>query len=68
MYKGYDLEMDEFVALKLSSLESLNMIGNRQQYLNHIKREHEIHKRLQHDNIVRLIDVIEMDSAICIVL
>ena len=42
--------------------------GNKDDYLRHIRREYEVHKRLSHPNIVTLIDVAEIDSTICIVL
>lgn len=57
------------MAVKLSSVEHLlTNANNRQEYLRHIKREYETHKTLSHPNIVRMIEVFEMEAAICLVL
>jgi tousled-like kinase len=61
VYRSYDLYANQTVAIKLSSVEHLLQgCGNKHEYLKHIKREYEIHKQLDHPNIVKLTEVIEI--------
>ena len=47
--------------MKLSDVEHLlSGRGDKESYLRHIRREYEVHKRLSHENIVELLEVIEV--------
>jgi tousled-like kinase len=69
VYLAQDLDRDLLVAVKLSDVEHLlGGRGDRLEYLRHIRREYEVHKKLTHPHIVQLTEVLEVDNAICIVL
>lgn len=56
------------MAVKLCSVADMAQVSS-DVYLKHLVRECETHKQLNHENIVRLYEVIELDaSTYCLVL
>ena len=64
VYKAYDLDENKNVAIKMSST-----IGIKQQLSHYIVREYENHIKLQHPNIAKLYQVVEVtENNVCIAL
>ena len=57
VYRAYDLDTDQFVALKYTSFKGVS-----QGVAHYVIREYENHKKLSHPNIAELYDVIDLGS------
>lgn len=69
VYKGFDLLEQCYVACKIHQLNSEWKEDKKANYIKHALREYNIHKKLDHMNIVKLYDVFEIDSnSFCTVL
>ncbi|KAJ7296141.1 hypothetical protein O6H91_Y141400 [Diphasiastrum complanatum] len=69
VYKAYDMIEYRYVACKLHSLNAQWSEEKKQSYIRHAIREYNIHKNLNHSNIVRLWDIFEIDhNTFCTVL
>ncbi|EAS02980.2 Serine/Threonine kinase domain protein (macronuclear) [Tetrahymena thermophila SB210] len=62
VYKAIDLEEFREVAIKIHYIDKSWSNRVKQNYLKHAFREHGIQKELNHPNIVKLYDYIEIDS------
>ncbi|XP_033113034.1 serine/threonine-protein kinase tousled-like 2 isoform X1 [Anneissia japonica] len=69
VHKGFDLEEQRYVACKIHQLNKDWKEDKKANYIKHALREYEIHKSLDHNRIVKLFDVFEIDSnSFCTVL
>ena len=69
VYKAYDLENHVFVACKLHQLNQNWKEEIKKNYIKHTIRENQIHKNINHPNIVKLYDTIEVDdNSFCTIL
>mmetsp|Transcript_9386 Transcript_9386/g.40721 ORF Transcript_9386/g.40721 Transcript_9386/m.40721 type:complete len:628 (-) Transcript_9386:1236-3119(-) len=69
VYKAYDLQGLEWVALKVHQLHVYWSEEKKNNYIRHATREYEIHKALDHPRVVKLMDVFEIDkNSFCTVL
>lgn len=62
VYKAYDLEEFRYVACKIHQLNPNWSEKAKENYVKHATRETEVHKELNHPNIVRLYDTIDIDE------
>ena len=62
VWEAYDLKMFVKCAVKIHQLNPHWNEAKKQNYTKHATREYEIHKALSHPNIVRLVDVFEIDQ------
>ena len=62
VYKAYDLEDHIYVACKLNHLNQNWKEEVQNSYIKHTIRENQIHKNINHPNIVKLFDTIEIDN------
>ena len=62
VYKAYDLENHIYVACKLNQLNQNWKEEIQNSYIKHTIRENQIHKNINHPNIVKLFDTIEIDN------
>lgn len=69
VYKAYDLEELKLVACKIHQLSQSWSENFKSNYIKHALRENQVHKNLQHPNIVSHLDSVEIDSnSFCAVL
>lgn len=69
VYQAFDLETYNYVACKFHTLSSEWSEARKEGYIKHACREYNIHKSLNHPNVVSLIDVFNVsDNAFCTVL
>ena len=61
VYKAYDLFNHGFVAIKIHEIRKDMEEAARQNYVRHTTQEYNIHKRLKHRRIVRLLDCFPID-------
>jgi len=61
VYKAYDLFNHCFVAIKIHEIRKDMGEAARQNYVRHTTQEYNIHKRLKHRRIVRLLDCFPID-------
>lgn len=67
--KAFDLDEFHFVACKIHELNPIWSENLKQNYIKHANREIEIHKSLNHINIVKLCDIVEINpNSFCTVL
>ena len=62
VFLGYDLEESRYVACKIHSLNPHWTERKKENYRKHSIREAKIHCTLQHERIVTLFDVFEIDT------
>eukprot|EP00854_Cymbomonas_tetramitiformis_P006920 gene6920-8256_t len=62
VFKAYDTVELREVACKIHQLNTQWSEAKKQNYVKHTVREYNIHKALQHPNIVQLYDVFELDA------
>ncbi|CAD8073629.1 unnamed protein product [Paramecium sonneborni] len=62
VYKGYDLKEMKHVACKIHQLNQNWTINSKSYYVNLVTKEFKVHKELQHPNILKLYDSVEIDS------
>ena len=62
VYKALDLKELTVVACKIHQLNAQWSESRKQSYVKHAIREYNIHKALNHPNIVRLLDIFEIDA------
>ena len=62
VYKAYDLFSHCFVAVKIHEIRKDMEEQARQNYVQHTTMEYNIHKRLKHRRIVRLLDCFSIDA------
>jgi len=62
VYKAYDLFTHCFVAIKIHEIRKDMEECARQNYVRHTTQEYNIHKRLKHRRIVRLLDCFPIDA------
>jgi tousled-like kinase len=62
VWEAYDLKVFVKCAVKIHQLNPHWNEAKKQNYTKHATREYEIHKALSHPNIVRLLDVFEIDQ------
>ncbi|XP_065312922.1 serine/threonine-protein kinase tousled-like 2 [Gordionus sp. m RMFG-2023] len=69
VHKGYDLIEQRYVACKIHQLNKDWKDDKKANYIKHAVREYNIHKGLNHDKIIKLFDVFEIDNnSFCTVL
>ncbi|CAD8173347.1 unnamed protein product [Paramecium octaurelia] len=69
VYKGYDLKELKYVACKIHQLNPDWSVNSKSNYVKHATREYKVHRELQHPNIVKLYDSVEIDmNTFCTVL
>ncbi|XP_033639946.1 serine/threonine-protein kinase tousled-like 2 [Asterias rubens] len=69
VHKGFDLKEQRYVACKIHQLNKEWKEDKKANYIKHALREYEIHKSLDHQRVVKLYDVFEIDSnSFCTVL
>ncbi|CAD8049088.1 unnamed protein product [Paramecium sonneborni] len=69
VYKAFDLQDFKEVACKIHQLNSNWSDNAKQNYIRHAIRENGVHKELNHQNIVKLYDSVEIDkTSFCTVL
>lgn len=69
VYKALDLEELKYVACKIHQLSQSWSENFKSNYIKHALRENQVHKNLQHPNIVSHLDSVEIDSnSFCAVL
>ena len=61
VWEAYDLRMFVKVAVKIHQLNPHWNDAKKSNYTKHATREYEIHKNMAHTNVVKLIDVFEID-------
>ena len=62
VYKAYDLENHMYVACKLNQLNQNWKEDIKKSYIKHTIRENQIHRKINHRNIVKLYNTIEIDN------
>ncbi|CAD8078674.1 unnamed protein product [Paramecium sonneborni] len=62
IYKGYDLKEMKNVACKIYQVNQNWTINSKSYYVNLVTKEFKVHKQLQHPNILKLLDSVEIDS------
>lgn len=62
MWKAFDLENEVEVACKIHQLNSTWSEGRKQNYIKHATREYAINRSVNHENIIKFVDVFEIDS------
>lgn len=62
VHKGFDLQEQHYVACKIHQLNTEWKEDKKANYIKHALREYNIHKKLDHQRIVQLYDVFEIDS------
>lgn len=69
MYKAFDTEELREVACKMHQISPQWSNRNREDFIKHAFREEEVHKMLDHPNIVKLYGTVSIDeNAFCTVL
>uniref|UniRef100_A0A0X3PW08 Protein kinase domain-containing protein n=1 Tax=Schistocephalus solidus TaxID=70667 RepID=A0A0X3PW08_SCHSO len=69
VHKGFDLKENRYVACKIHQLNPAWPKDKKDNYIKHALREIEIHKTLNHQRIVKVFDVFDIDhDAFCTVL
>jgi len=69
VYKGFDIENMRWVACKIHQYQANWSEIAKNNYIKHALRENKIHSNLDHPNIVKLYDTVEMDkNSFCTVL
>lgn len=69
VYKAFDLLNLKEVACKIHQLSSHWTEQTKSNYIKHALREYKIHKKMDHPNIVKLVDRVEIDrDSFCTVL
>ncbi|KAF6017306.1 TLK2 [Bugula neritina] len=69
VHKAFDMKEQRYVACKIHQLNKDWHDEKKANYIKHALREYNIHKTLDHDRIVRLFDVFEIDTnSFCTVL
>ncbi|KAM3186092.1 hypothetical protein ACTXT7_005052 [Hymenolepis weldensis] len=68
VHKGFDLQENRYVACKIHQLNATWPKDKKDNYIKHALREIEIHKTLNHQRIVKVFDVFDIDhDAFCTV-
>jgi tousled-like kinase len=62
VWRALDLETAEQVAVKVHRTHTGWKETRKQMYIRHAVREYQIHQQLQHQHVVRLLDVFEIDD------
>ncbi|KAF1744433.1 hypothetical protein MXB_374 [Myxobolus squamalis] len=62
VFKAFDLKEFKYMACKIHQLSSEWRDEKKANYIKHAVREYNIHKTLDHPNIVKLLDVFEIDN------
>lgn len=62
VWKAFDLENEIEVACKIHQLNSTWSEGRKQNYIKHATREYAINRSVNHENIIKFVDVFEIDS------
>ena len=69
VYKAFDMDTMTFVACKIHQLHSRWSEQAKNNYIKHVLRENKTHAELNHPNIVKLYDTMEIDKdSFCTVL
>ena len=69
VYQAFDVTDMKWVACKIHQLQENWNENTKNNYIKHALRENKIHRSLQHPNIVKLYDTIEIDKdSFCTVL
>jgi len=69
VHRAYDLREHRYVAAKVHQLKSQWSEERKRSYTKHATREYDIHRALDHSNVVRLFDVFGIDvNSFCTVL
>lgn len=69
VHRAYDLREHRYVAAKVHQLKAQWSEERKRNYTKHATREYDIHRALQHSNVVRLFDVFGIDvNSFCTVL
>lgn len=63
VYKAYDLHNHSHVACKIHQLDSQWSEGIKELYIRHTLRENKIHEKIDHDNVVKHYDTVEIDNS-----
>lgn len=62
MYRGYDIEKNQNIAIKINILDGKLSHEGMENLMKHLRREMSIHKQLEHPNIVKMIDQLDLEG------